>query len=391
MAISFYSLPQMSNLSLKSPKFCMTLTLNNCSPKIVVNPSLKKPTCSPRREMLNDQVTHSMPPEKIEIFKSLDDWAAENILKYLKPVEKCWQPKDFLPDPTSEGFYDQITELRERAKEVPDDLYVVLVGNMITEESLPAYQVTLNTMDGVKDETGASSTSWATWTRAWSAEENRHGDLLSKYLYLSGRVDMKAIEKTIQYMIGSGVDPRFENNPYMGFIYTSFQERATFMSHGNTGRLAKEAGDIKLAKVCGLIAADEKRHETAYSKIVKKLFEIDPDTTVIAFANMMRKRITMPGHLMHDGRDYNLFGHFTAVAARLGVYTIKDYADVMQFLVGYWRVDELTSLSSEGRRAQDYVCGLGQKIRSIEERVREKENEAPSIPISWVFDRNIKL
>ena len=32
---------------------------------------------------------------------------------------------------------------------------------------------------------------WGIWTRAWTAEENRHGDLMNKYAYLSGRVDMR--------------------------------------------------------------------------------------------------------------------------------------------------------------------------------------------------------
>jgi len=146
-----------------------------------------------------------MPPQKIEIFKSLDDWARDNILTHLKPVEKCWQPQDFLPDPSSEGFHDEVKELRERAKEIPDDYFVCLVGDMITEEALPTYQTMLNTLDGVRDETGASPTAWAVWTRAWTAEENRHGDLLNKYMYLTGRVDMRQIEKTIQYLIGSGM------------------------------------------------------------------------------------------------------------------------------------------------------------------------------------------
>lgn len=48
-------------------------------------------------------------------------------------------------------------------------------------------------------------------------------------LMLSGqcRTNMHAIEITIQNLIGSGMDPKTENNPYLGFIYTSFQERAT--------------------------------------------------------------------------------------------------------------------------------------------------------------------
>ena len=165
--------------------------------------NLKKPYCPPRE--VHVQVTHSMPQQKMEIFKSLEGWAEENILVHLKPVEKCWQPMDYLPEPESEGFYEQVKELRERCKEIPDDYFVVLVGDMITEEALPTYQTMLNTLDGVRDETGASLTSWAIWTRAWTAEENRHGDLLNKYLYLSGRVDMKQIEKTVQYLIGSGM------------------------------------------------------------------------------------------------------------------------------------------------------------------------------------------
>jgi hypothetical protein len=34
---------------------------------------------------------------------------------------------------------------------------------------------------------------------------------------------MRQVEVTIQNLIGSGMDPKTENNPYLGFIYTSFQ------------------------------------------------------------------------------------------------------------------------------------------------------------------------
>lgn len=43
---------------------------------------------------------------------------------------------------------------------------------------------------------------------------------MNKYCYLSGRVNMKAVELTIQNLISSGMDPKTENNPYYGFIYT---------------------------------------------------------------------------------------------------------------------------------------------------------------------------
>ncbi|XWS42983.1 hypothetical protein CRYUN_Cryun16bG0061000 [Craigia yunnanensis] len=184
-------------------------------------------------------------------------------------------------------------------------------------------------------------------------------------------------------------DPKTENNPYLGFIYTSFQERATFISHGNTARLAKERGDLKLAQICGFIASDEKHHETAYTKIVEKLFEIDPDRTVLALADMMKKKISMPAHLIFDGRDDNLFEHYSSVAQRIGVYTAKDYADILEFLVARWNVEKLTGLSGEGCSAQDFVCGLPARIRRLEERAQARVKQTSIVPFSWIFYRKL--
>ncbi|XP_074359868.1 palmitoyl-[acyl-carrier-protein] 4-desaturase, chloroplastic-like [Apium graveolens] len=140
-------------------------------------------------------------PEVDELFDSLEGWARDNIPVHLKSVENSWQPQDYLPDPISYAFEDQVKKIRERAKDIPADYYVVLVGDMITEEALPTYMSMLNRCDGIKDETGASPTTWATWIRAWTTEVNRHGNLFNKYLYLSCRVDMRIIETTIQYFI----------------------------------------------------------------------------------------------------------------------------------------------------------------------------------------------
>ena len=53
-----------------------------------------------------------------------------------------------------------MAELRKRTDQLPDDYWVVLVGDMITEEALPTYMAMLNTLDGVRDETGAAPTPW---------------------------------------------------------------------------------------------------------------------------------------------------------------------------------------------------------------------------------------
>lgn len=336
-----------------------------------------------------------LPPEKVQVFKSLESWASQHVLPLLKPVEKSWQPIEFLPNPAQnfDDFTEEVRALRHRTAELPDEYLVVLVGDMITEEALPTYQSMINRLDGVKDETGASPSPWAIWTRAWTAEESRHGDLLKTYLYLSGRVDMLMIEKTIQYLLSYGMNTGTNRNPYFGFVYTSFQERATFLSHGNTARLAKERGDPVLAKICGTIASDEKRHESAYSRIVGKLIEVDPSGAMLGIGEIMRMKITMPAHLMYDGQDPNLFAHFSAVAQRLGVYTAGDYADILEFLIQLWRLEKLEGLTAEAKRAQDFVCGLPPRMRRLQEKAdeRAKKLQTTRVKFSWIFNKELNL
>ncbi len=178
----------------------------------------------------------------MDVINGLTDFVGEN-LGLLAPVDQAWQPTDFLPDLAAEDWVDQVGRFREAAAGMSDDLLIILVGNMVTEEALPNYSVSLNRI--VKDMTGVGDAPWSRWLRGWTAEENRHGDLLNAYLRLTGRVDMRVVEQTIHHLISKGFsalrggfDPTSEADAYSGLIYTSFQERATRISHGNVARLA---------------------------------------------------------------------------------------------------------------------------------------------------------
>jgi acyl-[acyl-carrier-protein] desaturase len=324
---------------------------------------------------------------QFEVVKSMEPFVAQNLSSLLKSVDENWQPTDLLPDMTAEDWREQITEFRRRAKSLADEVLVVLVGDMVTEEALPSYQTWLNRFVGINDPTGDSDGAWARWSRGWTSEENRHGDLLNKYLYLTGRVDMRSVETTVQHLINNGFNTNSGNDPYLGFIYTSFQERATKISHRNVGILAKKCGDEHLHKICGLIAGDEARHEKAYKLFMSKVFEIDPKNAVLAFAQMMKNKVTMPASLMTDGKDVDLFSKFSNVAQRIGVYTAKDYASIIAALVDEWKVESLTGLSDVSQKAQDYLCTLAVRYERLADRMKITGNSR----FSWIFDREIVL
>ncbi len=335
----------------------------------------------------NDRTT-MLVEEHVRVMRHVEPFV-ETQLALLRPVNDGWQPSDVLPCLTGDSWSEEIQRLRELARCLPDEILVVLVGDTVTEEALPSYQTMFNRHLGLADDTGASDAPWARWSRGWTAEETRHGKLLSTYLYLSGRVDVRAVEVTIQHLVRNGFDPLTSNDPYRGLVYTAFQERATKLSHGNTARLAVKSGEPVLGRMCNLIAGDEARHEEAYKRFMGKILETDPSGAVMAIAQMMRTRIVMPGSRMTDGTEGRLFEQFAIVAQRIGAYTVRDYAQIIEHLVDYWHLQQLTGLTDEAAEAQDYLCGLPERCLKHAQRIADTLAKQSRIPCRWIFDRMV--
>jgi acyl-[acyl-carrier-protein] desaturase len=316
-----------------------------------------------------------------EVMTYLEPFMVGEMAEYLKPVEDMWQPADFLPDSSNETFFDEVKELQQNTRELSYDLLAVLIGDTITEEALPTYESWLTMVDDIsRSEQGG----WMKWVRAWTAEENRHGDLLNKYLYLSGRVNMRQMEASTQYLIQDGFDIGTGHDPYRNFIYTSFQELATNVSHRRVASLAKQSGDKLLSKICGVIAADEARHAKAYKSFISKAAEVDASEVMIAFEDMMRKKIVMPAHFLREigMKMGQTFGHFTDAAQRLGVYTATDYVDILRELIVDWKIEDANNLTDAGEKARDYLVALPDRLLRIADRMK-----VPSLEykFSWII------
>ena len=312
--------------------------------------------------------------------RHIEKYMLEKMDDYLKPIDQIWQPSDLLPDSSRDTFFNEVKELQQSAEGLSYDLVAVLVGDTITEEALPTYESWLSMVQGVSY---AEEGGWMKWNRHWTAEENRHGDLLNKYLYLSGRVNMRMMEVSTQYLIADGFDIGTGHDPYRNFIYTSFQELATNISHRRVASQAKKDGDTLLSKMCGVIASDEARHAKAYINFIGKIFEVDASEAMIAFEDMMRKKIVMPAHFLREmgtliGQTY---GHFTDAAQRLGIYTAIDYVDILRQLIVDWQIETRVDLNEAGEKARDYLVKLPDRLIRIADRM---SNPGLEYKFTWI-------
>lgn len=317
---------------------------------------------------------------RLEVMKAMEGRIGDLMAKYLIPIETIWQPTDFLPDSKADTFFDEVREMREEAKELAYDFWIVLIGDTITEEALPSYESWIMTLDGV-DMQGRNS--WADWTRHWTAEENRHGDVLNKYLYLSGRVNMREVEISTQYLLADGFDLGLDLDPYKNFVYTSFQELATHLSHKRVADLANKGNNQRLAKMCRTIAGDEMRHHLAYREFIRIIFEMDASEAMIAFGDMMRKKIVMPAHMLRQSGEAQGFSFdaFANAAQRLGVYTSDDYIYILQILLAHWNIDKLTGLNEAAEKERDYLMALPARLQKLSSRMKVPEQ---STVFRWV-------
>jgi len=332
-------------------------------------------------------IADSILTRRTEVVRSLESTVEELSNRILRAVDDPdnWQPANFLPDFSGGEWVDKIKEIQEQSRALSDELLVVLIGDMLTEEGLPTYQTMLNRLAATQDLTGKQGTAWGRWTRGWTAEENRHGDVLHAYLGFIPRLDMHAIERDIQYLIGSGFDPGVGEDPYKLMVYTSFQERATHVSHLGTARIAERKGDERLYTICNYIAKDEARHYSFYKGVMEGIFEADPNGAMTAYAWMMDKTISMPAEEMASRRNPALFTDFSEVAQSIGVYTTRDYAGIMDQLNSAWKIKDRKVTTDKAVEAQEYLLRLPGRYLRLADRRKGREFEFNASRFDWII------
>ena len=166
---------------------------------------------------------------RIEVLGDLEP-VVQTLLEAHEAKRPLWFPSELLAPPPGEDPEAHRAALRKRAKGISPSARVAVGLNLLTEEGLPHFH---RLLAAYLDEDAF----WRKWTYLWTAEEDRHGAVLHDYARDADLFDPLVVEKMQFAYLRDGFDPAWDRDPYRVFVYTTLQERATQISHGNTGKL----------------------------------------------------------------------------------------------------------------------------------------------------------
>jgi acyl-[acyl-carrier-protein] desaturase len=304
-------------------------------------------------------------PSKYAVLADLQHLVGEWVRQH-ESKRELWFPTDLLGDP-EEGDIDRaLGALRERARGIPDPARVAMALNLLTEEGLPHFHRLIAVHFG-------DNTFWRLWNNLWTAEEDRHGAVIHDYCRESRILQTRSLEKMQFEYLRSGFHPDWDYDPYRLFVYTTLQERATQVSHFNTGKLAGRY-EPQIENILTAVAREEARHYAFYRHVFAEVLKRDPDQALESASKVMPS-IEMPGASMPQFRD------IADVVRRSGIYGPRDYLKIVEEQIRFWQIDAVTGLKELGARAQEKILRIPERLARIADYV-----ETRSRPRTFSFD-----
>jgi acyl-[acyl-carrier-protein] desaturase len=273
---------------------------------------------------------------KVEVLADLEP-VVHDLMDAHEAKRVLWFPSELLAPAPDTDPDRHLRELRARAEGITLPMRVALALNLLTEEGLPHFHRCWRPYLG-------GDTFWAKWTNLWTAEEDRHGAVLHDYTRDSRILDNPVLERMQFEYLKAGFEPEWDKDPYRVFVYTTLQERATQVSHANTG--SSPASTSRPSAPCSPTWPRRRRGTTVLPHDLREVLKRDPNRALASAAEIMPS-IDMPGVSMPHFRE------MADVIRRAGIYGPRDYLKIVEEQIRFWastRSPGSTSRASARRR-----------------------------------------
>ena len=276
--------------------------------------------------------------EALELVSSVES-TIEELMTQHRERRDHWYFQDFIPWEQGRNYLEEPWDPSQAT--LRPEVCDALVVNLLTEDNLPYYYSLFQPFFGQDHPLTA-------WSRLWTAEEGQHAIAMRAYLLTSRNCDPVALEDQRMSTVETGWFGNFDNIAQM-FCYTSAQELATRISHRNAG---VKSDDETAHALMSKVARDENHHFIFYRGVAQAMFDQNADLMVPAL-NQVLKNFAMPGTGIPN------FQRRALKMAKLGIYNLRIHAEnIVDPLIKFWKIGELTDLSPEAAAAQEEIMGM---------------------------------
>lgn len=313
-------------------------------------------------------------PDQLEVLTAIEPTVLSEIEAH-RQRRRLWFPNDLMPADAGVTDDGEVSRVREAARGLPDVVRVALALNLLTEEGLPHFHRLIAVYFG-------NDSPWCDWNNLWTAEEDRHGCALRDYVRDARLFDMRALEQMQYHYIEAGFDPQWQQDPYRLLAYTSLQEKATQISHANTGRMA--AGiEPSLQRVLAHVAGDESRHYLFYRAVFGAVLSADAERALDALLKVTLG-FAMPGHNIPD------FSDLSEVLSRAGIFNTRDYQSIVEELLAHWNIGGLTGLSVHAQHSQERLMKVPARLARMADYADAKV-QPKKFTFGVIYQRSVEL
>ncbi|MCI0749449.1 MAG: acyl-ACP desaturase [Nevskiales bacterium] len=288
-------------------------------------------------------------PHQLEVLAAIESFVKKQIEAHLGR-RKLWFPNELQPADATTEDAALLAKLREAARGLPAAVLVALALSLLTEEGLPHFHRLIATHLG-------NGSAWCTWNNIWTGEEDRHGCAIRDYVRDARLYNMTALEKLQYQYLEAGFDPDWQQDPYRLLAYTSLQEKATQVAHSGTGRMAGQY-EPRIQRVLAHISADESRHYLFYRAAFGEILALDPNHALQSLQKVTLG-FSMPGHNIAG------FDEMSDVVRRVGIFGPRQYQEIVEELLDYWKIGTLTGLSPLGEEARDKLMKVPARLSRL--------------------------
>ncbi len=335
------------------------------------------------------------------------------VTTYMGDNGDLWTPALMIPWSVGSNYpadYDWAADGGKTA--LPEAARSALLIGLLTEDNLPWYAEAIDRNFGDNEALNF-------WNRVWTAEEDRHSDVMRTYMSVAHLVDPAQLDedRMAQIITAQVPDPP---SVAESMVYVAIQELATRISHQNTGKLIADtaraddavvglsADRTTLANVDPValealdpeqrdayvrqvgraimtrVAGDENKHFAFYADLVGKgAIPVDPSTVVKAIERQIRG-FEMPGTGIRE------FMRHAIILSEAGMYDPRiHHSQILQPILRRWGFEEIEGLDDEAEESRErtlaFMDGLDRAASEFEEKREERRAKAMDDPETiWV-------